>query len=111
MPPTATAGTTSRPWSSAGRRTAAGATGHADELAAVWKVVPDDRGGELKISRQPRKRELARLQNPGKPGEALLEVDEAACLEDRPVEDVLVVVDAPGDACIPVALLLVRELC
>ena len=76
----------------------------------VGVLGPDNVRGELEVARQPLHWELACCKNPSEPSNLLVEHVAVRRVEERPVEDVQVVVDTPCVPGLAVSLLLVREL-
>ena len=74
------------------------------DRASIDHLLSGDGGGELEIAREPVEWKVARLQHPGEPAHLRPQVQALVGGEDGPVQDVLVVVDAPcnaGDAVAP----------
>ena len=79
-------------------------------VARGAEALAHERGAEVEVARQAVEREVARGEHPPEPRDLLVERDLAARVEDRPVEQVLVVVHAPRLAGVAVALALVGVL-
>ena len=90
-------------------RTCAAASRRRPATAArVVELALDHVGRQLEVAGEVLEREVARLEHAGQPGDLALEVDVTLDVADRPVEQVLRVVDLPLAREIAVALEVLR---